>query len=71
MIAAMILLLWIGSGVGAYSGTVAYFQRQWPELAEVDALSDRVLGVFVAVLGPIGFCLVYKLSERFRYGFML
>ncbi len=52
----------------AYGITFAYFQGEFPELAEKQRLIDRIFSVVVAVFGPIGLLTTYIWSDFAKHG---
>ncbi len=53
----------------AYKATFAYFQKEYPSLAESGRDSDRGIAWFMAILGPLGLALAATQGGFFRHGF--
>jgi len=49
-----VFICWVICGVLAYGLSFAYFQRNWPSIAEQEYYSDMLFSIFIGVLGPIG-----------------
>jgi hypothetical protein len=61
---------WILCGAVSYAGTFAYFQREYPGLAEEGYWSDFGVALLIGAAGGIGGLLVVVFkSEFFRHGF--
>lgn len=68
LIALGLLLMWLTCGICAYGLTFAYFQRQWPALAEEKYGSDFKFALLTGTLGPFGLY-VSLLDYGTRHGF--
>ncbi len=67
-LALAVLLVWLICGILAYGLTFAYFQRQYPTLAETEYESDFRFALSAGMAGPIGLG-VCLLSGDWRHGF--
>lgn len=56
------------TGTMAYAITFAYFQREYPSLAERDYRKDKARGVAFAILGPVGLIVSYYASDFAEHG---
>lgn len=68
----LIAALWIACGALAYAGTLAYHQREWPEISQYDRSLTCAVAVFGLIGGPItfaAFALVFDLKP-FKHGLM-
>lgn len=54
IVAGLILAFWLGCGVVGYGVTFAYFQGNWPRIAQETRGDTRSLAFFIASFGPIG-----------------
>lgn len=66
---------WLAFGVPAYGLTLAYFQREYPDLAERDWWVDVMRATEALLLGPaglLGTLLFLRINTRggLRHGFM-
>ncbi len=52
------IVVWVISGIIAYGCQFAYWQREWPEIAEQDVTIDRITSLAYAVISPMGLILV-------------
>ena len=68
MITTIIILGWLLSGALAYTGTVAYFRKEF--LTGDNYRMDIGLGVFLGLLGPLGLLVVTLESDFFKHGLM-
>lgn len=60
------VLVYVVCGALAYARDFAYFQRKWPDLAEMNYAQDRRAALGRASLGPVS--LLFALSYGTRYG---
>lgn len=71
MALAIIVVVWLSSGVMAYALTLAHFAGFFPTVHTVDPAADRRFGAWVGMFGPFGLVAtvfaVWRLSG-FRYG---
>ncbi len=56
-------------GLLAYKATFAYFQKEYPSLAESRRGSDRGLAWVMAAAGPIGLAVAILYGDFFKHGF--
>ena len=66
--------IWVGSGIVHYGGAFAYWQRQFPLIAESNRRSDMLSSFIVSLFGPIALlALVFHWAVNgrgfFRHGF--
>ena len=61
--------IYLGCGVLAYKGTFAYFQHEYPGIAEKHRRDDMGIALLLAVLGPVGFFIGAVLLGLFKHGF--
>ena len=61
------VVIYIVCGILAYGLTFAYFQRKWPEQAELRREGDAMLALQTALAGPIGLMVAAK---GFKYGLL-
>ena len=67
--------IWLVCGVIHYGATLAYFQREFPTLAEEEHETDRADAMWTSCFGPFGllallcFWLMNK-KRPFKHGFM-
>lgn len=67
----LFVAVWIICAIPTYGLWVAYFQREWPDLAQDDWLTDRLIGAITSLIGgPIGLIII-PLYTGFRRGWML
>ena len=59
---------WAVCGFLAYGRTLAYFQRNWPDIADKGRAADIYKACLMAVIGPIGLVIAMLLSDS--HGFM-
>ena len=52
-----------------YSGTFAYFQRKYPELAKEMYWQDLSFALVIGLLGPMGLLISAPMSRFYRFGF--
>lgn len=70
IVLALAAVVWLACGFLHYGLWVAYFQREYPFLAKSDRVIDRLLGVLLAILGPIA-RLIDLMWLRPLHGWML
>lgn len=63
-----VTLLWVGCGAVAYAGTLGYFQRNYPRLAERYYWRDVAFATFIGLCGPMGLIAVSISSHGFKHG---
>ena len=67
-----LIVTWISSPPLIYGMTFAYFQRQYPTLAEEERRSDIgeacLQAMFGIIGGPLALAAVYLLSKRAKHG---
>ena len=61
------LVIWAVCGIFAYGHTLAYFQREWPSLADGYRDSDVRTAWLIAASGPIGLAITMASGH---HGFM-
>lgn len=69
IVLVFLILFWIICGFVSYGATFAYFQREWPTLAEIEKSNDRDFALFAFFLGPFSLIPGYFLSKRYKHGF--
>jgi hypothetical protein len=65
---AMVVAVWLLSGVLAYGGLFAYLQKQYPSLTAADSRDNRRYPLFPALFGPIGLIVVALATRCFKDG---
>jgi hypothetical protein len=72
----MIPLILIGAAIVyavcsllAYKATFAYFQKEYPRIAESTRGSDRAIAGFMAAIGPLGLAIAATHGGFFKHGF--
>lgn len=67
-----ILVVWVVCGLIAAGWSLAHFQRKFPSLAEQSYPKDlRISLAYGLSLGPVAMVLMYFLTDRAHYGWML
>lgn len=81
----MFILGWLVCGFLGYGLTLAYFQRKFTSIAEMQHASDVMFAVFIGICGPVGLMAALvamtnfnhpswepiKSSNPIRYGFKI
>ena len=65
----LIALTWTICGIISYGFDFAYYQRNWPLLAEKDHRHDQILCLTSAMFGPIDL-LYILIHKQYRHGLM-
>ena len=72
MIIALIACAWLGCGLAAAGGSVAYFQGEYPRVAEASYREDLFTGLTAGLIGgPISLIITAVLSGGFKHGWSL
>jgi hypothetical protein len=67
LIIGIIVVLWYACGMLAYGITYAFFQREFPRIADENRQIDRRIALLMAVCGPLGLIMV-SFSGAFKHG---
>jgi hypothetical protein len=65
----LLSVIYVAGFVLTYGGTLAFFQKSWPNLAQKDYRNDVAFAVFVA-LTPIGWLVELFMCGFYKHGFM-
>lgn len=65
------LVLWLACGFYASGVYYAYFQRQWPTIADEERPEDTGGAVIFVLLGPIGALISTFMSGFLKHGWLL
>lgn len=68
---ALALIGWAICGAYAYGTTLAYFQREYPTLADKDRREDRALAIAFFFGGPCSAIVAFFESGFNKHGWML
>ena len=63
----LIIGVWVACGIVSYGYNFAYYQREYPSLAEKEYKRDMMVCIFLSVFGPINL-LVMMDSDEYRHG---
>jgi hypothetical protein len=69
LLIASIAVVWVVCGVFAFGLTLAYFQKQFPALAEQDWQHDRRVARILALWGPLGVLIAVACGD-IKHGLM-
>lgn len=69
LILLAVAAFWAVCSVLSYKATFAYFQKEWPKLAEEDRTTDRTRAWYMVVMGPLGLIVAAWGSSFFKHGF--
>ncbi|KKN41484.1 hypothetical protein LCGC14_0722980 [marine sediment metagenome] len=61
--------LYVLCGLLAYKATFAFFQKEYPGIAESQQDTDRRRAWCMAVCGPVGLLVAFLCGDLFRHGF--
>ena len=64
-----IAVIWIICGVFSYGFTFAYFQREWPPIAEQGVREDRWFAFMTSFLGPV-MLIIEAFAGQMKHGVM-
>lgn len=66
---ALIITAWILTGVIGYAGEFAYWQREYPRIAEESYREDMAKSMMFVIFGPINLLAVMFCTGFFKHGF--
>jgi len=69
MLIISIILLWIACGLVNYGGMFAFFQREFPCIAEKNRNRDKSFCNMAFATGPWGLIPTILVSRFFKHGF--
>jgi hypothetical protein len=69
MIDYIFLAAWVICGILNYGWAYAFQQREFPTLAENDAVCDRNFAIFIGLMGPCAL-LALILTKAWKHGWM-
>ena len=61
-------VFWVVCGILNYGFEVAYFQGEWPEIAQMHKVEDRVSAIMASLFGPFAL-FAHAIVCDFRHGF--
>lgn len=64
-----IILIWIICGVISYGLNFAYYQKEWPNIAEEDYRLHKIMCLLFAIFGPI-ILIDTLIRKKYKWGFM-
>jgi hypothetical protein len=67
----LILTIWVGLGLVSAGWLFAYFQDEWPTIAEETLIMDRFLALVAILFGPIGLVSTGIVTKWGRHGWRL
>lgn len=63
-----VMTIWLMIGIINYGATYAYYQREYPNIADKNRTGDRGFATFIALLGPLGLIMIID-HNGFKHGF--